>query len=75
MVKAILAARSSFSREYSRLADDGERTSMAMVPKSDDGRKLKPPSLACNASAPANTSTASTAIALRWCSAQAMTLP
>ena len=74
-VRASAAAASTFRREYSRLLLDGVRTSTANVPTSDEGRKLEPPNLACNAIAATKLNTANAAIQRRWCKAQAMTRP
>ena len=74
-VRASSAAFSTFKREYSRLALDGVRTSMAIESPSAVGRKLDPPTVNCNTSAPTRLSPAMIAIHLRWWSAQAMTLP
>ncbi len=75
IVRASSAAFSTLSFAYSRLALEGTRTSMAIVPTSDAGRKLEPPTVACSASAPTRLATAMAAMERRWCSAQAMTLP
>ena len=75
MVRASVAAASTFSRACSRLALGGVRTSTMMVLPSVAGKKLVPPKRPCSASAAARLATAKTAIQRRWCRAQAMTRP
>ncbi len=73
--RASVAAPSTLRREYSRLDDDGARTSITTVPASDAGRKLEPPKRICKAIAAAKLATAITNIQRRWCKAQAITRP
>jgi len=75
IVRASSAAFSTLRRAYARLAREGVRTSIATMPTSEAGRKEDPPTVACRASAPTKLATAMRVIDLRWCSAQAMTLP
>ena len=63
--RASSAAFSTFSRAYSRLALDGMRTSMAIASPSAFGRKLEPPKVACNTSAPTNANPAIAAMERR----------